>query len=253
MKKLFTSLAAMIIVAIAIIMFLGCDNTKEQSSMDQMSTTTTISSTTDVTTETSVTTSTIKYSTTTTDTTSSISTTATSATTTATMIVATTEYTEEEIVLVKEEFAKVEEKSVKEPVEEYIPTTEEYQQTTTHTETVTIPVTEEETYYEETTQSNNMTINYSINQLTYYSGPSGCKGRWGRTLLNNYSIASNLLPDGSIVHIESNDGSINGDYRVDDTGGMGNNVIDIFYTNYSNVPYPFSRDGRISCTVWVYE
>ena len=170
--------------------------------------------------------------------------------TTATKIVATTEYKEEETV-----FVVVEEKSVvKEPVEEYIPTTtEEYQQTTTHTETVTIPVTEEETYYEETTQSNNMTINYSINELTYYSGPSGCKGRWGRTLLNDYSIASNLLPDGSIVHIESNDGSINGDYRVDDTGGMGNNIIDIFYTNYSNVPYPFSRDGRISCTVWVYE
>lgn len=251
MKKLFTSLAAMIIVAIAIIMFLGCDNTKDQSSMDQMSTTTTISSTTDVTTETSVTTSTIKYSTTTTDTTSSTYTTATSATTTATMVVATTEYTEEEIVLAKEEFVEVKEKSVK---EEYIPMTEEYQQTTTHTETVTIPVTEvEETYYEETTTQSNMTINYSINQLTYYSGPSGCKGRWDRTLLNNYSIASNLLPDGAIVHIESNDGSINGDYRVDDTGGMGNNVIDIFYTSYSNVPYPFSRDGRISCTVWVYE
>ena len=252
MKKLFTSLAAMIIVAIAIIMFLGCDNTKDQSSRDQMPTTTTISSTTDVTTETSVTTSTIKYSTTTTDTTSSTSTTATSATTTATKVVATTEYTEEGIVLVKEEFVEVKEKSVK---EEYIPTTEEYQQTT-YTETVTtIPVTEvEETYYEETTTTqSNMTINYSINKLTYYSGPSDCKGRWGRTLLNNYSIASNLLPDGAIVHIESNDGSINGDYRVDDTGGMGNNVIDIFYTDYSNVPYPFSRDGRISCTVWVYE
>lgn len=250
MKKLFTSLAAMIIVAIAIIMFLGCDNTKDQSSMDQISTTTTVSSTTDVTTETSVTTSTIKYSTTTTDTTSSTSTTTTSATTTATKVVATTEYIEEETVLVV-----VEEKSVKRSVkEEYIPMTEEYQQTTTHTETVTIPVTEvEETYYEETTTQSNMTINYSINQLTYYSGPSGCKGRWGRTLLNNYSIASNLLPDGTIVHIESNDGSINGDYMVDDTGGMGNNVIDIFYTSYSNVPYPFSRDGRISCTVWVYE
>jgi hypothetical protein len=235
----------MIIVAIAIIMFLGCDNTKDQSSRDQMPTTTTISSTTtDVTTETSVTTST----TTTTDTTSS-STSTTSATNTATKVVATTEYMEEETV-----FVVVEEKSVvKEPVEEYIPTTTEEYQQTTHTETETIPVTEEETYYEETTQSNNMTINYSINELTYYSGPSGCKGRWGRTLLNNYSIASNLLSDGSIVHIESNDGSINGDYRVDDTGGMGNNVIDIFYTSYSNVPYPFSRDGRISCTVWVYE
>jgi len=235
MKKLFTSLAAMIIVAIAIIMILGCDDTKKQSRTRVQSTTTTTVSTTDVTTETSVTTSTTS-TTTTTDTTSSTSTTTTSTTTTATTV-ATTEYTEEETVLVEEE-----------TVEEHI-STEEYQQT--HTETVAIPVTEEETYYEET--QSDMNINYSINELTYYSGPSGCYGRWGRTLLNDYSIASNLLPDGAIVHIESEDGSICGDYRVDDTGGMGNNVIDIFYTDYSNVPYPFSRDGRISCTVWVYE
>jgi len=219
MKKLFTSLAAMIIIAIVIIMFMGCDNVKKQS-RTRVQVPETVSIITDVTTETSVTTST----TTTTDTTSSTSTTST--TTTATTV-ATTEYTEEDT------------------VEEYIPTEE------TYTETVAIPVTEEEIYYEET--QSDMTINYSINELTYYSGPSGCKGRWGRTLLNDYSIASNLLPDGTIVHIESEDGSINGDYRVDDTGGMGNNVIDIFYTNYANVPYPFSRDGRISCTVWVYE
>ena len=219
MKKLFTSLAAIIIVSMTIIMFMGCDKENKQSSMVQIPVTV---STTDVTTETSVTTSTTATNTTTiTDTTSSIS---TSTITTATTIV-TTEYTEEETVLV-----------------------EEYQ---TYTETVAIPVTEEETYYEET--QSNMTINYSINELTYYSGPIGCYGRWGRTLLNDYSIASNLLPDGTIVHIESEDGSICGDYRVDDTGGMGNNVIDIFYTDYSNVPYSFSRDGRIPCTVWVYE
>lgn len=225
MKKLFTSLAAMIIIAIVIIMFMGCDKVNKQS-RTRVQVPETVSIITDVTTETSVTTST----TTTTDTTSSTSTTST--TTTATTV-ATTEYTEEETVLVEES------------VEEYIPTEE------TYTETVDIPVTEEEIYYEET--QSDMTINYSINELTYYSGPSGCKGRWGRTLLNDYSIASNLLPDGTIVHIESDDGSINGDYRVDDTGGMGNNVIDIFYTDYSNVPYPFSRDGRIRCTVWVYE
>jgi hypothetical protein len=233
----------MIIVAIAIIMFLGCDNTKKQSRTKDQSTTTT-----DVTTETSVITSATSTTTTTDTTSSSTSTTTISATTATTITVATTEYTEEEETV----FVEVKEEPVEEIVKEYIPTTEEYQHTSyTETETVTIPVTEEETYCEET--QSNMTINYSINQLTYYSGPKGCKGRWGRTLLNNYSIASNLLPDGTIVHIESNDGSINGDYRVDDTGGMGNNVIDIFYTNYSNVPYPFSRDGRISCTVWVYE
>ena len=227
MKKLFTSLAAMIIIAIIIIMFMGCDNVKKQS-RTRVQVPETVSIITDVTTETSVATST---TTTTTDTTSSTSTTST--TTTATTV-ATTEYTEEETVLAEEE-----------SVEEYIPTEE------TYTETVAIPVTEEEIYYEET--KSDMTINYSINELTYYSGPNGCKGRWGRTLLNDYSIASNLLPDGAMVHIESEDGSICGDYRVDDTGGMGNNVIDIFYTDYSNVPYPFSRDGRIRCTVWVYE
>ena len=182
---------------------------------------------TDATTETSVATSTIKYTTTTTDTTSSSTSTTSTTTTTATTTVAT-EYTEKETVSVEEE-----------SIEEYIPTEE------TYTETVDIPIIEE--------TKSDMTINYSINELTYYSGPSGCCGRWGRTLLNDYSIASNLLPDGTIVHIESDDGSINGDYRVDDTGGMADNVIDIFYIDYSNVPYPFSRDGRISCTVWVYE
>jgi len=230
-KKLFTSLAAMAL-AIIVVFIMDYDKTQKQSeAWVQISTTI---STTDVTTETSVTTSTtIKTTTTnTTDTTSSTSTTTTSTTTTT-----TTEYIKEETETVLVE--------------------EEYQ---TYTETVDIPViepvieeeifTEEEVYYE---AQSNMTINYSINELTYYSGPSGCYGRWGRTLLNNYSVASNLLPDGTIVHIESHDGSICGDYRVDDTGGMSNNVIDIFYDDYANVPYTFARDGRISCTAWVYE
>lgn len=225
MKKIFTSLAALI-TAIMVVIITDYDKAEKQS--EAWAEPTTISTTDDVTTETSVTTSTTSMTTTTTtDTTSSTSTTTTSTTTTTTTttIVATTEYIEieEEAVLV-----------------------EEYQ---TYDETVDT-VTEEEIYYE--TQSN-MSINYTINELTYYSGPSGCCGRWGRTLLNNYSVASNLLPDGTIVHIESSDGSICGDYRVDDTGGMGNNVIDIFYTDYANVPYTFARDGRISCTAWVYE
>lgn len=230
-KKLFTSLAATLL-AIIVVFIMDYDNTQKQSEawVQQIPMTTTSTDTTDVTTETSVTTSTtIKTTTTnTTDTTSSTSTTTTSTTTTT-----TTEYIEEETETVLVE--------------------EEYQ---TYTETVDIPVieeeifTEEEVYYE---AHSNMTINYSINELTYYSGPSGCYGRWGRTLLNNYSVASNLLPDGTIVHIESHDGSICGDYRVDDTGGMSNNVIDIFYADYANVPYTFARDGRISCTAWVYE
>lgn len=208
MKKLFASLAAMIIVAIVIIMFIGCNKVEKQSDRPQVLVETIAVITDAIATETSVATSTTS---TTTTTATASSTTSTSTTTTATTSSATS--------------------------------------TSTTTTTTTVATTE---YIEEETQSD-MTINYSINELTYYSGPNGCCGRWGRTLLNDYSIASNLLPDGTIVHIESDDGSINGDYRVDDTGGMGNNVIDIFYTNYSNVPYPFSRDGRISCTVWVYE
>lgn len=92
---------------------------------------------------------------------------------------------------------------------------------------------------------------WSINELTYYSGPYGCYGAYGRTLINDYSIASNVLPDGTIVHIESWDGTINGDYRVDDTGGMGDNVIDIFYSDYSYTPYDFAVAGRIGCDVWI--
>ena len=231
-KKLFTSLAATLL-AIIVVFIMDYDKTQKQSeAWVQISTTTT--TTTDVTTETSVTTSTtIKYTTTTDTISSTTSTTTTSTTTTTT----TTEYIEEETETVLVE--------------------EEYQ---TYTETVDAPVIEpvieEEIYYEEEVyyeETSSMTINYTINELTYYSGSSGCCGRWGRTLLNNYSIASNLLPDGTIVHIESHDGSICGDYRVDDTGGMSNNVIDIFYTDYVNVPYTFARDGRISCTAWVYE
>lgn len=94
---------------------------------------------------------------------------------------------------------------------------------------------------------------WTVNELTYYSGPSGCYGAYGRTLINDYSIACNSLPDGTIVHIESWDGTINGNYRVDDTGGMGDNVIDIFYSDYSYTPYDFAIAGRIGCDVWIIE
>lgn len=93
----------------------------------------------------------------------------------------------------------------------------------------------------------------SVNQMTYYSGRSGCKGASGRTLLNDYSCACNSIPLGTIIHIESSDGSVNGDYRVDDRGGMSDNVVDIFYSSYDNVPSSFRFNGRVSCTVWIVE
>lgn len=132
--------------------------------------------------------------------------------------------------------------------------------TTTVTTTVietdppTPPMPEEEVYDEEIVNNDTFTLTLtSVNQMTYYSGKTGCKGASGRQLLNDYSVACNSIPLGTIVHIESSDGSVCGEYRVDDTGGMSNNVIDIFYSSYDNVPSSFRRDGRVSCTVWIVE
>lgn len=132
--------------------------------------------------------------------------------------------------------------------------------TTTVTTTVietdppTPPMPEEDVYDEEIVNNDTFTLTLtSVDQMTYYSGKTGCKGASGRQLLNDYSVACNSIPLGTIVHIESSDGSVCGDYRVDDTGGMSNNVIDIFYSSYDNVPSSFRRDGRVSCTVWIVE
>ena len=115
------------------------------------------------------------------------------------------------------------------------------------------PIIEEDnddTYYEE---SDSLTRNWTVDEMTYYSGPYECYGAAGRTLINNYSVACNSIPLGTIVYIQSSDGSVDGYYRVDDTGGMGNNVIDIFYSDYSYTPYSFRQAGRVSCTVWIVE
>lgn len=132
--------------------------------------------------------------------------------------------------------------------------------TTTVTTTVietdppTPPMPEEEVYEEEIVNNDTFTLTLtSVDQMTYYSGKTGCKGASGRQLLNDYSVACNSIPLGTIVHIESSDGFVCGEYRVDDTGGMPNNVIDIFYSSYDNVPSSFRISGRVSCTVWIVE
>lgn len=114
----------------------------------------------------------------------------------------------------------------------------------------TIYEEDDDTYYEE---SDSLTRNWTVDEMTYYSGPYGCYGAAGRTLINNYSVACNSIPLGTIVYIQSSDGSVDGYYRVDDTGGMGDNVIDIFYSDYSYTPYSFRQAGRVSCTVWIVE
>lgn len=121
---------------------------------------------------------------------------------------------------------------------------------TIYEEPIIIEEDDDDTYYEE---SDGLTRNWTVDEMTYYSGPYGCYGAAGRTLINNYSVACNSIPLGTIVYIQSSDGSVDGYYRVDDTGGMGDNVIDIFYSDYSNTPYSFRQAGRVSCTVWIVE
>lgn len=121
---------------------------------------------------------------------------------------------------------------------------------TIYEEPIIIEEDDDDTYYEE---SDGLTRNWTVDEMTYYSGPYGCYGAAGRTLINNYSVACNSIPLGTIVYIQSSDGSVDGYYRVDDTGGMGDNVIDIFYSDYSNTPYSFRQAGRVSCTVWIAE
>lgn len=244
MKKFVYTIIGMIIAAIVIITFIGCDGVEVVDPVETLDVTeieTTESYV--VITETSVITTTTTE-TTTTDTTSS-TTDITSSTSESTITV------DESVIVIEYEAVD----SVNETVKEVESVTDTAIETITETVHTSSDVTEvEETDAEvETEATTNLTLVSTITELTYYSGPTGCKGRYNRTLANDYSIACNSLPDGTIVHIESDNGEINGDYRVDDTGGMGNKVIDIFYCSYNNVPKNFKRDGRISCTVWIVE
>lgn len=110
-------------------------------------------------------------------------------------------------------------------------------------------INEEDNIYEG--PDNGLERNWSVSEMTYYSGFYGCYGASGRTLINNYSVACNSIPLGTTVYIKSSDGSVDGYYRVDDTGGMGDHVIDIFYSDYSNTPSSFRQLGRVSCEVWI--
>lgn len=246
MKKFVYTIIGMIIAAIVIITFIGCDGVEVANPVETLDVTET--ETTEsyvVITETSVITTTTTE-TTTTDTTSSNTTTETTSESTTTTV-------DESVIVI--DYNKVVYDSANETVKEVESVTDTVTETTTETTVYTsFDTTEaEETEVEETEPATNLTLVSTITELTYYSGPNGCKGKYNRTLANDYSIACNSLPDGTIVHIESDNGEINGDYRVDDTGGMGDKVIDIFYCSYNNVPKNFKREGRISCTVWIVE
>lgn len=76
-----------------------------------------------------------------------------------------------------------------------------------------------------------------------YKGFSQTVGASGRKLEAGYSVASNYFPLGTIL-------SINGkEYRVDDTGGMSNNVVDFFAGDDKNLYKQFANLGSINPTV----
>jgi TP901 family phage tail tape measure protein len=76
-----------------------------------------------------------------------------------------------------------------------------------------------------------------------YKGFSQTVGASGRKLEAGYSVASNYFPLGTIL-------SINGkEYRVDDTGGMSNNVVDFFAGDDKNLYKQFANLGSINPVV----
>lgn len=80
-------------------------------------------------------------------------------------------------------------------------------------------------------------------QLTAYewTGSPCANGNYPTT---NYTVACNSLPLGTKIYIEGY-----GDYVVEDRGGMGNNVIDVYMGDYSAC----IQFGRRSANVYIYE
>lgn len=124
--------------------------------------------------------------------------------------------------------------------------------TTTAIPPQTIIVTETEPYVEPVTPLISMgefeATWYTAVDMGYTSAPYGSSGR---TLVSGYSIASNYFQQGTILQIEG--GGLDGTYRVDDTGGMANNVIDFYYWDRSGVPSSFLNAGRVPITVYIVE
>lgn len=116
--------------------------------------------------------------------------------------------------------------------------------TTTQTTAYTTPTT---TYTQPETTYQEELINYGASfEGTWYEGGYGTYGYSGRTLVSGYSVASNYFPQGTIIHVSGS--GLDGTYRVDDKGGMSNNVIDFFY-HYGEVPSEFRKLGRVNIQV----
>jgi hypothetical protein len=91
---------------------------------------------------------------------------------------------------------------------------------------------------------------YGSFEATWYEGGVGTYGYSGRDLISGYSVASNYFAQGTTLRIVG--GGLDGIYRVDDRGGMADNVVD-FYYQYGDVPSDFRYHGRVNIEVYVIE
>lgn len=132
------------------------------------------------------------------------------------------------------------------PIVTCIPTTAVT--TTNITTTNTTCTTKEDSVIEQETTKKEEEIYYGWFEATYYEGGYGTYGASGRDLISGYSIASNVLEQGTIVRITGN--GLDGVYRVDDTGGMPNHVVDIYY-QYGDTPDYFQLYGRLDIEVYI--
>ena len=166
----------------------------------------------------------------TTTTTSTETTVTTTETTTTTYVEETTEYITIVTTIVTEK--------ITDP-----PITEITEEATTYTTTTNIS---EETVEESTETSADSNMIYcGVFKATWYDNrglgyneSSTLRGASGRELISGYSVASNYFASGTLLYIKSpyHDGL----YRVDDTGGMADNVIDFYYQYRSDIPYNFN-------------
>jgi|GEM_PF-5402433 len=185
-----------------------------------------------------------------TSTTTAITTTTTSTETTATTTEITTTYAEETTEYTTAVTTNVITEKVTNP-----PTYVTEKVTTTYTTTTTN--ISEETVKESTETSTDSNMTYcGVFKATWYDNrglgyneSSTLRGASGRELISGYSVASNYFASGTLLYIKSpyHDGL----YRVDDTGGMADNVIDFYYQYRSDIPYNFMYNGVCNLEVYV--
>ena len=128
-------------------------------------------------------------------------------------------------------------------------TTTTAKKTTKNTTTKKVTTVKKQTTKKNTTKKTTPKVSYGkiMNfQGTWYEGSNTAYGYSGRTLVSGYSVASNYYPQGTILKITG--AGLDGTYRVDDKGGMSNNVVDFFY-HYGDVPASFRRAGRVNIKV----